>query len=326
MKTKKLAVFMFILAGVLISPLLPQTASATESIEIKAATWHPVTHRLTDDAYKWYGNEIEKRTKGKVKFKWFLGGSLVGMFKAYDGIKSGLCDLSYIITALNPNEFILTDGINLPFMADSSSHAAAIAWKMYQEIPEMQKEYKKIKPLAFFSTAAVNIHTKKPAPKKIEELKGLKIGTPGPMLIKMIKGLGGSAQQLKGGDIYTALQRGMIDGVFFPDAPLRSYKLTELISHHTILSIGVDVFAVGMNRDKWKSLPPDVQKVFDDIRESAGALFGATLTNESIWVNEELKKRGDEYYYLPDDEKARWKKKLQPIYEGWIERVNKKRL
>ena len=66
MKTKKIAAFMFILVGVLISPLLPISALATDVIEIKAATWHPVTHRLTDDAFKLYGQEISKRSNGKV--------------------------------------------------------------------------------------------------------------------------------------------------------------------------------------------------------------------------------------------------------------------
>lgn len=301
-------------------------AVAQDVIAIKAATWHPVTHRLTDDAFKLYGQEISKRTNGKVNFTWLLGGSLVNAFNAYDGLKSGICDWAYFLTGLKPNEFVLTDAVNLPFMADNSAHAAAILWRMYQEIPEMKKEYRSIHPLAFFSTAAINVHTKEKAPRTLEDLNGLKIGTPGGVIVKMISGLGGSAQQIKPGDMYVVLQRGMIEGAFFPDAPLRSYKLTELISHHTILNIAVDCMAVGMNRDKWKKLPPEIKNVFDNLGESASGLFGATLTNEAQWVDEELKKRGDEFYYLPEDEKARWKEKLAPMYNEWIERANKRGL
>lgn len=301
-------------------------ANAKDVIEIKAATWHPVTHRLTDDAFKLYGQEISKRTNGRVNFTWLLGGSLVNAFNAYDGLTAGLCDWAYFITGLKSNIFIITDAVNLPFMADSSAHAAAILWRMYQEIPEMQKEYRKLQPLAFFSTAAVNLHTMKDAPKTLDDVKGLKIGTPGPVVINMIKLLGGSAQQLKPGDMYIALQRGMIEATFFPDAPLRSYKLTELIGHHSMMNIAVDVFAVGMNRNKWKSLPPEIKKAFEEIGESASALFGATLTNEAQWVNEDLKKRGDEYFYLPAEEKANWKAKLQPMYAAWVEKANKRGL
>lgn len=101
---------------------LPRSGSAADKvIEIKANAFHPVGHRLTEDAFYWYGNEIEKRTNGRVKFKWFLGASLVPQFKAYDGLKSGICDWAYFITALNPNEFPVTNSINLPFGAENSS-------------------------------------------------------------------------------------------------------------------------------------------------------------------------------------------------------------
>jgi TRAP-type C4-dicarboxylate transport system substrate-binding protein len=322
--TKAFLTFGAILALVFLTG--PKSAPAEEVIEIKAATWHPVTHRLTDDAFKLYGQEITKRSNGKVNFTWLLGGSLVNPFNAYDSLKSGICDWTYIVPGFKPNEFLITSAVNLPFMADNSSHAAAILWRMYHEIPEMKKEYKKIHPLAFFSTSVANLHTKEKAPRSLDDIKGLRIGTPGPMQINMIKALGGSAQQIKPGDLYIALQRGMIQGTFFPDAPLRSYKLTELIGHHTMLNIAVDSFAVSMNRDKWKTLPPETKKIFEDIGESAGALFGATLTNEAQWVNEDLKKRGDEYYYLPEDEKAKWKIRVQPLYKAWVEKVNKRGL
>lgn len=299
-------------------------AISEETVDIKAATWHPVTHRLTDDAFKLYGTELEKRTNGKVKFTWLLGGSLVNPFNAYDGLKSGICDWTLFMTAIKPNEFVVTNAVNLPFMADSASHAAAMLVRMYDEIPEMKKEYKKFIPVAFFSTAAVNLHTTKKAPQNLAEFKGLKTGTPGPMLLQIIKGLGGSAQQLKPGDMYIAVQKGMVEGTLFPDAPLRSYKLTELISHHTMMDVAVDAFAVGINKDKWEELSPEVKKAFEDIRPSASALFGATLTNEAAWVNEELKARGDEYYYLPESEKALWKETLQPMYEKWVAKANKK--
>ena len=326
MKSKITAIVMFSLVIWVAFFTFPISSPAQDVIQMKAATWHPVTHRLTDDAFKQYGKEIEKRTNGKVKFTWFLGGSLVGMFKVYDELRSGICDYAYFLTSLDPNEFLISNAINLPFIAETPAHAAAIAWKMYQEIPEMQREYRKVKPLGFFSTAVLHVHTMGPPPKKYEDLKGLKMASPGPMAVQYINALGAAGQHIKGGDLYIALQRGMINGIMFPDAPLRSYRLTELISNHTMMGITVDLMCIGMNRDKWKSLPPDVQKVFEDLRESAGALAGATLANEAEWVIDDLKKRGDVFYYLPPDEKQRWRKKLQPVYDDWIKKVNRRGL
>lgn len=306
---------------------LPVSGSAEEKvIEIKANAFHPVGHRLTDDGFKWYGNEIEKRTNGRVKFKWFLGASLVPQFKAYDGLKSGICDWAYFITALNPNEFVLTNSVNLPFGAENSSHAAAILWKMFKEFPELRKEYKHVVPLFFWSTAPQHIHTKGAPPKTLEEMKGLRIGAPGPIMVKYANMLGVAGQHMDQADLYTGLQRNMIDGVLFPEAPLRSQKLTDVTSGHLMLSLGVDVFATAMNANKWKSLPKDIQKVFLDTNQSAGALLSAVVTNESKWVIEELKKRGDKFEYLSASEKEKMKQKLAPVYDEWYAKMAEKKM
>ena len=67
---KSLRSFLFISIITIMLSTITTSILAADSINIKAATWHPVTHRLTDDAYKVYGREISKRTNGKVKFTW----------------------------------------------------------------------------------------------------------------------------------------------------------------------------------------------------------------------------------------------------------------
>jgi TRAP-type C4-dicarboxylate transport system substrate-binding protein len=326
MKSKRTAMVIFSLVMLIAFFAFPMSSPAKDVIEIKAATWHPLTHRLTEDAFKQYGREIEKRTNGKVKFTWFLGGSLVDMWKVYDELKSGICDYAYFITSLDPNEFLIFNALNLPFMADTSAHASAIGWKMYQEFPEVRRGFRRIHPLGFFSTGMNHVHTLGPPPKKYEDLKGLKMASPGPSNVKYINALGSSGQHIKGGDLYIAMQRKMINGIVFPNGALRSYRLTELISNHTIMGLAADMMCIAMNLEKWNTLPPDVQKVFDDLRESTSNLTGATLTNESEWVVDELKARGDNFYYLPPDEKDRWRGKLKPIYDKWVKEINKKGL
>ncbi|KPK77452.1 MAG: hypothetical protein AMJ79_03095 [Phycisphaerae bacterium SM23_30] len=319
MKTGKILVIsLFVFTALLTFMALPISSTAADVIEIKANAFHPIGHRLYDDAFPLYSEQIQKRTNGKVKFTWFPGHTLIPQAKTYDGLKSGICDWAYIITAHNPNEFVLTNALNLPFAARNSAHAARILWEMSKDIPELKAEYKKVVPLFWYSTAPQHVHTKPGIePKTLEDLAKLRIGGPGPIHVKFMSSLGAAGQQVAPGDLYTALQRGMVDGVIFPEAPLRSQGLTEITSYHLMLAIGVDVFAAVMNKNSWKKLPPDVQKVFLDMSESMGALCGATITNESAWVIEELKQRGDIFYYLPDDERERMIQKLQPFYDEW---------
>jgi hypothetical protein len=71
--------------------LISQIAFA-KVITIKAASPYPTNHYLTTDAFQLYGNEIEKRTHGKVKFKWFHAATIAPWPQSYDAVANGLCD------------------------------------------------------------------------------------------------------------------------------------------------------------------------------------------------------------------------------------------
>lgn len=304
--------------------VLPSPTLAKDVITIKAASPYPVAHYLTSDAFEWYGKEIEKRTNGKVKFKWFHAGAIAKWPASFDAVANGLCDFGVAGTIFKVKTMPITWGLNLPFVTDGPKHASLVAWEMYNTIPEMKKEYKKVKVLGLYSTASVNIHTVGAPPKTLEDMKGLRLGASAPPVVSVLKVLGASAQPIKPGDLYMALHRKMIDGIVFPDAPTRSMKLTDLLSGHTMLNLMNASFGLFMNPKKWKQLPPDVQKVFEDLSESAGALCGETLKNEAAWVNEGLNKRGDNFYFLPPEEKAKWKARLKPVYDQYIAALNKR--
>lgn len=323
---KRIMSFMVVgLVLTLVFYILPSLALAEAVIEIKAATMHPMKHRLTDDAFKRYGQEIEKRTKGKVRFKWFLAGSLVQWSKAKEAVTTGLVDMVLVMPVwARLSLYPVTTGLGLPFMFDSPLHYSLAYYKAYHEIPEMRTEYADVKPLGFTSSAMIDIASKGSPPKTLADMKGLKIWARSATSIEMLKLLGASPRKTKVQDIYMSVQRGMVDAIYFPIAPMRSFKLIELLSNHTIGNFSAGPQFYAMNLKKWNSLPPDVQKVFDDLTLSAGCLAGATLTNEDKWVVEELKKRGDTFYYLPPEEKARWVKKTKPVYDAYIADLNKR--
>ena len=323
MKNLRLLIGLTIMVA-LVFIMFPSSTPAGDVITIKAASPYPVAHYLTADAFEWYGKEIEKRTNGKVKFKWFHAGAIAKWPTSFDAVVNGLCDFGVAGTVFKVKTMPITWGLNLPFITDSPKHASLVAWEMYNTIPEMKKEYKKVKVLGFYSTASINIHTLDSPPKNLEDMKGLRIGSPAPPVVPVLKVLGASAQPIKPGDLYMALHRKMIDGIAFPDAPTRSMKLTDLLSNHTMLDLMNATFGLFMNLKKWKQLPPDVQEVFESVSESAGALCGETLKNEAAWVNEGLKERGDQFYYLPPEEKAKWKERMKPVYGQYIAALNKK--
>lgn len=328
MRKKLFFLSLSLVFGIIFFALQPGVM-AGDPIEIKAATWHPVKHRLTEDCFKLYGKEVEKRTKGKVKFKWFLGGSLVQAANSYKSLQSGLVDVVMAAAMwASPDEFPITNAMLLPFIADSSKHASKTFFLLYQNSPEFRKEYKDrgVVPIGFGTSGVNNIHVKGEPPKTKADMKGRKLTTPSGFGSKMLGLLGATPVVLKIQDMYMGMQRGMADGCLFPDAPTRSYKFTDFLNGHTIGNIAVGPHVFLMTREKWDSLPPDVQKVFKDLTPSLGCLNGETLKNEADWVNNALKKRGDKFYYLPAEERAKWKQAVQPLYAFWAKKLDGKGL
>jgi TRAP-type C4-dicarboxylate transport system substrate-binding protein len=78
---------------------------------------------------------------------------------------------------------------------------------------------------------------------------------------KVVTALGGSAVGLPITDTYDALSKGVVEGLVLDWGGILNWKMGDLVKHH-IESPGVAAtvaFFTVMNKDKWNSLPRDIQ-------------------------------------------------------------------
>ncbi|OBX34747.1 bacterial extracellular solute-binding protein, family 7 [Halomonas elongata] len=79
-------------------------------------------------------------------------------------------------------------------------------------------------------------------------------------------------------DIYTAMQRGVVDGLSFPWEGLKGFRINELVNYHTEVPFYTLIFVATMSQRTYDSLSPEQQAVIDDNSgmqwaENAGAVF-----------------------------------------------------
>ena len=81
--------------------------------------------------------------------------------------------------------------------------------------------------------------------------------------------------------------------------------------------------------DVWYSLPPDLQKLFvgENARRMA-KIYGHQFDQDDQMfkgiLDKQLKKAGyPGVYVLPEDERARWKKAVKPVWEQWVKKASK---
>lgn len=296
-----------------------------EEIVIKAAGTLPEGHRLNQDVFIPYMNEIEKRTNNRVKFKFYPGSTLVKTKQTYEAVTSGVVDVVFPMAMWSfEAQYPVSRILGFPFVVDSSLHGAYTFYRMFKEIPEVQKEFSDLKVIGFSCTGSANLAVVgEKVPKTLEEMKGLSVWAGSKKSIDVAKLLGMNPRSMKIEDLYMSLQRGSVDSALFAMAPARSYKIVEVVKNWMVMNAYVSEQPTVMNLNKWKSLPPDIQKVFDDLILSYTGLTGTTVDNESSWVEDELKQRGDNFYYLTAEQRKRCREITQPIFDEWISEVGK---
>ena len=95
-------------------------------------------------------------------------------------------------------------------------------------------------------------------------LKGRKVrGTAG--YHPLIKGLGGSPVVLAPTDIYTALEKGVVDGVAFPTVGIVDMKWSEVAKFYLQPSFGISTLQLFMNTNSFNKLSPEDKKVLLDV-------------------------------------------------------------
>lgn len=300
--------------------LTPVFASEKKPIKLKVSVAYPAKHPMTIKAFGVWSKSVEERTRGQVKVTLFPGGTLSKVKENYDATVAGVCDISMYVPAYAAGRFPLSNAMNLPMLFPSSTVASQAAWELYQKFPEIDKEYSDTKLLFFYFTPPYEIHTVKRAVNTMNDLKGLQIRTAGPISAKIMEAFGASPVAISMPEAYMGLQKGVLDGLVSPYGPMRGFKTANVTHFHTTnANLFSNAFCVVMNRNKWRGLPPDIQKGLEELSGAEAAkLFGGTFDKITGPDIKYMKDKGDTFTTISQMEKKRWTDAIKGIRVKWI--------
>ncbi len=305
-------------------------AAADDTITLRLSTFFPDSHCTNQDMHFPLAKEIEKATNGKVKVKAFTGGVLGKATAHYDMAVKGVADITQGIQGFTTGRFPLTSVVELPFLFPlgmSAKTCNRIVWELFQNVPELQSEYSDTKVLAVFVNEPGNVYTRSKLIKTMNDFKGQKIRCPMATAAEMIKALGGSPVTIATGELYLALEKGVVDGTLFNTANMNDWKLWEVVNKYTEGNFYNLAWFTVMNLKTWNNLSKEAQAAI----EKAYGLHGGEMVGQgfdddyakNIKVAQE---KGVEIYKLPQDERGRWRKATQPVYDAWVKQMEDKGL
>lgn len=302
---------------------LPSISSAQKAISLNYSNFFPPQHKNSQLAEAWC-KEIEKRTNGKVKITYFPGGTLTPAAQTYENVIKGIADIGFSVFGYTRGRFPMISLMDNPLGYRSGVQATKLANEFYKKFKP--KELDDVHVLYLHGHGPGILHTKKPVA-KLEDLKGMKIRAQG-TVVPIVQALGGAPVGTTMPETYDALRTGVVDGAMSPQEALEGWKWGEIVKYTTqnFGSAYTATMFVVMNKAKWDSLPPDVQKVFTEVSaewaDKQGKLWDEIDQSGYKWSET----KGHKVISLSKEEDAKWAAAVRSIYEKEADQVQAKGL
>jgi TRAP-type C4-dicarboxylate transport system substrate-binding protein len=250
--------------------MAPAYAAQDKPITLKFSVWTPSPDvNMFSRANSWLVREVEKRSKGRLKVEYYWAGSLIPAKKTVDGLKSGIADLAFVNSDYAPGKLPLCTVGSLPVISHDY-YTSSMALRELMKMPALKKELdaNNIMYLGQVTNISLGFWTKQPV-HSIADLKGKKIVIDGDRA-RVMKDLGVTPVAIISTEVYPAMEKGTVDGGTANPGYAGDYRWQEVAPYYFELMLGnVGDMFIGVNKDSWKKIPADIQKMFLDLQEEA---------------------------------------------------------
>ncbi len=262
--------------GAAATPAIAQTAQP--EIRWRIASSFPKSLDVLFGAAEHIGRRVAQITGNKFQIRAFAAGEIVPGLQVLDAVQAGTVECghtaSYYYVGKNPAFAFDT---TVPFGLNTRQHNAWMyAGGGLELIRELYKDYGCISFPAGNTGAQMGGWFRKEI-KTVADLKGLKFriaGIAGQMLAK----LGVVPQQIAGGDIYPALEKGTIDATEwvgpYDDEKLGFHKVAKYYYYPGFWE-GTAQLSFLVNQKKWDELPKEYQYALETACAEANILMTA---------------------------------------------------
>jgi TRAP-type C4-dicarboxylate transport system substrate-binding protein len=284
-------------------------------------------HERFVHCHKPWMEKVEAAAGGKLKIVPYYSNSLSPMPEKFNSTVDGIADISEGLVFVNPGRFPMSDLLLLPDLGlETAERAGKAWWHLFKTMPAMGKEYAGVKTLFLHASPQMMIATKNKPVRKIEDLKGLKIWTTGKLPVQTAKALGFTPVAMTPGEVYLALDKGVIDGCFADFEILvsrRFYEVTKYIT--TNLYLNHTPFYVIMNQGVYDGLPGDIKRAFDQYSgDWAVEFYGKIRDKEELRAKKAAEEKGMELIQLPAAEVSKAKSMVEPVKANYAAELESK--
>jgi TRAP-type C4-dicarboxylate transport system substrate-binding protein len=268
-----------------------------------------------------------KRSGGRVECKYFFGQKLCKAKEQNQALMKGMADVGALISVWMPAKApILTIG-GMPGMPTEDFYTALYAARELGRTKAAQEEFRRNN-LVYLSSHGHSgdlIYSNKQI-KRLDDLKGMRIATWG-YYSKGFKLWGAEPISMISPEIYDGIKRGVADGCNKAIFQAITLGMHEVAPYVMLPKIGINVVvAFAMNMDSWNKLPPDIKKIVTEISDEFIKQAALIYEKDDKIFYDKCKEKGMTFTRLPDEDVAKMRALVAPLWDEWASDMNKKGL
>ncbi len=253
---------------------------------------------------------LDERTNGQIKIQFIGGEEVVKALEQFDAVRNGVADISLAVAS---------------YYTGTVPEALAVQYNQKLLPSEMRKNgfYDLMRKIhldkgnvIYLANAsgtpgrAFRLYTKKKIDKA--DLTGLKIRV-SPVYTALVQGLNGTPVSMPPADVYSALERGIVDGYGWTYAGTMDYSFQEVAKYAIDPPFYSLNSAILMNRNAYDKMPAEAKAKLEEVAKEFETVVAAYYANYIKEEDAKLKAKGVEVVTLPP---ADAKKYLEVAYNG----------
>ncbi len=305
-------VFVIVLA--FLAPSFTSCSLKRQRKVLKLAHGLPVDHPV-HKAMVFMGQRLDSLSGGRLTLQIYPSGQLGSEQQCVELVQIGSLAMTKVSAAVMESFSTDYKVLGLPYLFRSKEHAFKVQDGQIGRDILVSTEKVWLRGLCFYDAGSRSFYTVSRPIHTPDDLRGLKIRVmKSKTALEMVKAMGGSPTPLSWGELYTALQSGVVDGAennppsFYTSHHYEVCKYYTLDEHTTVPDVLI------INEKVWEKLSPQEQQWLQQAANASVQVerrLWAASVKESL---EAVKKAGVEIYH-PD--KSLFRAKVAPLYEEY---------
>ncbi len=312
-----------LLIALFVTVAFVSTAFAKDPIVLKA-THSANINEPYHIGFQYFADKVKEKTNGEIVVEIFPNSVLGNEIEMVEGVLLGNVDVAVVSNGVLTNFVPELKLFDLPYLFDSREH-------LYEVVDgevgkELQKhiEKKGFALLAFYEVGIRHAMTTKKAINSIDDLKNMKIRTMEvPAHVESFNQFGAKATPLAYGELYSALQAGVVDGAEAANSNYYSKQFYKVAPYWAQIGWTMLVGDVFMSAERLNSLSKEHQKAIMEAALESAAVERKAYADTDKALLDQLKKEGVTVTY-PDP--APFRQASKKVYDKYVTDDNTKKL